>query len=166
MVRSILIAFAIAVVAMIGYGWWSAQPKGTDLQQLTAALNLSTSESKKGEPGGVLDVLSNGFALNGTNPARSSIAQAIRKYHPDVQFSDLDPIIEGDQARVTATAHASISALGSSATFDIPKVTLFFHRETDHVWLVFPAHHWKLVSAQVPDEDVEKLQSLGSFMGL
>jgi hypothetical protein len=153
-VRTVAILFGAAIVllglrvAMI----FTHQPSDQDLIQ--QALTASLEASKKGEAGGVLDLLSKQFKVNqGSAPDTSEIADFIRRVKPDIQLEDRHALITGDQARIVTPV--DLSMLGQS--MQLKDVMLVFHKEQGHGFLFLPTPQWHLTEVRLPESQLPNL---------
>lgn len=157
---------ALVLLLVVGFRMVSLLTGQKDDRTLIQqALRQSLEASRKGEPGGVLDLLSSSIQVNGEDQSgnRSGIADTIRKLKPDVTVTNQNPLVTGNEATITSpmTLKASLPVLGDQA-FDLKSVTLTFKKETGHEYLVFPVKKWRLTGVTAsPDA----LASLGGFGG-
>ncbi|MFX8820935.1 hypothetical protein ABTM55_19390, partial [Acinetobacter baumannii] len=73
----------------------------SDENLIREAVTRSIEASREGRPGGVIDYISDRFAVNGDQPGTSAIARFIRESKPEVTIDSYKPLVNGDQALIT-----------------------------------------------------------------
>lgn len=150
-----------AVVLLLGY--LASRPRGSDADQIVAALNESIKASKEGRPGGVLDKLADGFQVNNQSLASGQIADFIKKHHPDIEVLQPLPVVTADDAHIVSPVKVSFDLLGSSHGVTVDNVDIEFHRETARAWLIFPVPAWHVTKISVPEDSIGTLAPLSGF---
>lgn len=145
---------ALVVVAVFGLAIVSQLAgQGDDKQKIQQALRDSLEASRKGEPGKVLDSLSGKLNVNGQEASGfgTQIASFIRKQKPDITVTNQTPIITGDEARIISPVklQVSVPVLGEKSV-TVKDVTLVFHKESAHEYLVIPVTKWRLTEVSAP----------------
>ena len=139
-----------------------------DATLIRESLRRSLEASRRGEPGGVLDLLSGSIQVNGEDQggARSQIAAFIRKQRPDVEVSNPTPVVSGDEATITSpvTIKASLPVIGEQS-IPMKGVVLTFRRETGREYLVFPVKKWRLTAVSAPADALAGLAGMGGGLG-
>lgn len=134
-----------------------------DATLIKDSLRQSLEASRKGEPGSVLDLLSSSLTVNGETQtgAPSQIADFIRKQRPDVEVENQEPIVTGDEARITSpiTIRVDLPVVGGQ-TLQMKDVVMTFQKETGRSMLIIPVKKWRLTGVTAP---AESLSSLGNF---
>ena len=126
-----------------------------DRAEILQALRDSIQAGKEGKAGSVLDKLSGQFKYNDQD-ARGSlgdISRFVREQRPDVTVKNPNPIISGDQARITSDVDLSLSLLGQSQSMSLKNVVIVFQRETGTIWGVIPAQQWHISEVRAPDAE-------------
>jgi hypothetical protein len=155
---------ALAVIVLI-LGYVSSRPRTSDSEQIVAALNESIAASKEGRAGGVLDKLAEGFQVNDQSFTSSQIAQAIKKYQPNVSVLEPAPTITDDDAHIVSPVKLSVSILGGNHDFTIKNVDIQFRRESARAWLIFPVSTWHLAKVNTPEDALSGFSVLGTLGG-
>lgn len=158
MKRPILIVAAIVLV-LVGIRIVAGLNGPDDKQLVRQALADSIKASKEGRPGGVMDKISNKLTVNDTEVGQmGNIANFIKQSRPDVEVLTPDPVILGDEARITSPVKVSMSLPGG-AGFDrtIDNVILIFAKEDSMTWLIFPSKQWRLKEVKMPDDVMGQL---------
>jgi hypothetical protein len=147
---AILIAAALFLVGIKVALTLTRHPSDETLIQ--QALNDSLEASRKGQPGGVLDLLSKEIKVNQqTFSDSSSIAGFIRNSRPDITLTDRHVLVTQDEARIVSPV--DLSLLGQSWHLD--KVTLVFHREEARGFLFLPTTKWQLTEVRLPENQLQ-----------
>ncbi len=135
-----------------------------DATLIKDSLRQSLEASRKGEPGGVLDLLSNSLTVNGESQSgmTTQVADFIRKQRPEVEVENQQPIVTGDEARITSpvTIKADIPIVGSQ-TIQMKDVVLTFQKETARSLLIFPVKKWRLTGVTAPSDGLSGLAGMG-----
>lgn len=127
-------------------------PSDQDLIQ--QALTASLDASRKGQAGGVLDLLSKQIKVNQSSaPDNSEIADFIRRFKPDIQLEDRHALITGDEARIVTPV--DLGLLGQTAR--LKDVTLVFHKEQGHGFLYLPTPQWHLTEVRLAESQLPNL---------
>jgi len=148
------VAGAIGALIILGLLWILLGPKPNDQEQIKEALNNAIQASKEGRPGGVLDYIADTIEVNGAKyRSGQEVANAIKKYKPDVKVQKMDPVVNGDKGTITSDVQLSIAI----KTISIPNVTFKFGKEQGHKWLVVPTNDWKLEGVDLPQESVDAI---------
>ncbi|RYG20872.1 hypothetical protein EON82_19760 [bacterium] len=142
----------LLVAAIVGFGIVTRVMGGKDDKTLIReSLRQSLEASRKGEPGGVLEAISSKFKFNDQEASgnTSMIANYIRNQKPDIEVTNQNPIVTGDEARITSPVKLKLSVpiLGDK-TVTIPDVVMVFQKETTREFLVFPVPKWRLTEVQ------------------
>lgn len=140
----------------------------SDSKLVQEALASAVKASKEGRPGGVMDYLSDSLKLNEQSPARTQIADFIRRAHPDIEVQHPEPVVSQEQgtAQINSPVRLQISFPGSSGIdTTIPNVTMKFQREDAREWLFIPTKKWRLVSVTVPEIPPDLMMKLSGFSG-
>ena len=156
---------ALVLVVIVGFRALSVLTgQKDDATLIRDALRHSLEASRKGEPGGVLDLLSSSVTVNGESQAGVSgqIAEFIRKQRPDVEVENQQPIVTGDEARITSpvTIKADIPIVGTQ-TIQMKDVVLTFQKESGHSMLVIPVKKWRLTGVTAPSDGLTGLAGMG-----
>jgi hypothetical protein len=154
----ILVITALLVIALLG-ARFALVPRQTDDQMVREALTNALKASREGKPGGVLDKLSASFKLNDApiEFSGAQVADFIKDQKPELTVEEIEPVITGDEARITSPVRLKLGLLGTNFERRIPKVTMIFHREVGHVLLLIPTPAWRLTDVQVPESDISDL---------
>ena len=149
----------ILFVGKVGLGFLN-QPDDKTL--ITEAVKEAQQAGKEGKPGVVLDFLSKGLKVNGTevDVSRSEISKYINNSKPDIELAAIEPIITGDDARIETQATLKIGVAMFSKTVTIPNVVVNLRKEVDHQWLIIPKKSWKVTQIRASVDDLTSL-----FMG-
>jgi hypothetical protein len=167
MKKPILIVAALLVV-LVGIKAIVTMTGVDDKKLVREALAESIAASKEGRPGGVMDKISDELTVNDERFSRSQIANVIRDSKPDVTVEKQDPVIMGDEARITSPVNVKIKLpVGPGTAFDqtIDGVTLVFAKENATEWLVIPTRKWRLKEVKLPSDVMSQLSGLGGFGG-
>ena len=134
-------------------------PAQTDRQLVLDALKTAVKASREGKPGGVFEHLSASFKVNDTPMqfSGSQVANFIADQKPELTVEQQDPVITGDEARITSPVRLKLGLFGTNVERRIPHVTMIFRKETGRFLLVFPTPTWRLTDVQVPESDVSDL---------
>lgn len=148
--------FAVAGVAVgviLIVGWIGVYSKTTSDEQLIKdSLAESIRASKEGRPGGVLEILSRQFQINGqTISNETEIARYIRDTRPNVEVLQPDPFIQSNVATIKSDVKLSMPGPFSAVGTTLEDVELKFQKESTMKWLIFPDRQWKLVEVKVPN---------------
>ncbi|MBN9503549.1 MAG: hypothetical protein J0H02_17365 [Armatimonadetes bacterium] len=145
MKRPILIV-AVILVVLVGIRTIMSLGGPDDKQLVREALKKSIVASKEGRPGGVLDKLSKNLTVDGQSVGSSSqISQFIKSSKPDIEVVNTEPVVIGDEAKITSPVKVKFSLPGgNSIDRTIEDVTLTFAREDSMKWLIFPSKQWRL----------------------
>jgi len=147
----------LLVVAVVGVAVVTrALGHQDDKTLIQESLRQSLEASRKGEPGGVLEALSSKFKFNDQESSgfQGMIAKYIKNQKPDITVTNQNPIVTGDEARITSPVKLKISVpiLGDK-TVTIPDVVMVFHKETGHEFLILPVTKWRLAEVQASNVD-------------
>lgn len=156
-------AAVVAVVVVLGavrIGIGLSQPQD-DQKAIQKALDESLQASREGRPGGVLDLLSNDLKVNDqSSPASTQqIAKFIHDQKPDVTVENPKAFVSGDDATITSPVDLKLDFLGQNMSQRIDGVTLQFHKENAHAFLIFPTKKWVLTDVRVPQSALGNLTS-------
>jgi len=155
---------ALAVIVLV-LGHASSRPRTSDSEQIVAALNDSIKASKEGRAGGVLDKLAEGFQVNNQSLTSSQIANAIKKYQPNVTVLQPLPVVTNDEAHILSPVKLSVNILGGSHDFTLKDVDIEFHRETSRAWLIFPVDTWHMTKVNMSEDSLSGFSFLGGMGG-
>ncbi len=147
--KKIWIGLGLAVVLVLGiFIYREATAKVDDQKMIQDVLDQSLEASKRGEPGGVLDLISNQFTYNDQDAGspRRQIADVVRKTKPDVTFANRRALLihENTEARITTPATLSFSLGPTKVDAKLEEVVLIFSRKPAMKYLFIPTHTWKL----------------------
>lgn len=156
----VLLICGLVAIGFLVYGWFATRPRGSESDQVVAALNASIEASKKGESGGVLDKLSEAFTVNRQAVTMREVANVIDKYRPAISVEQPKPVITGDTATIISSVTANLSFGGNSQSFTIKNVVINFRRESAHTWLIYPVSVWRVTDIRLPDDVASQLASL------
>lgn len=148
------IGIALLLVAILGGVLLTVTgAKPNDAQLIREALDRSIKASREGRPGGVVDLLSRQLKFNEQEMSGNvgQIAQFIREQRPDLTVERVEPLVTGDEARVTSPVTLKLGFLGQSRDFRIKEVTLVFKKEASRRWLIIPDHKWSLSEVRAVD---------------
>src|SRR2546423_6864335 len=152
--NSRIVVGIILALVVVGVLWILLGPKPNDKEQIKEALNNAIKASKEGRPGGALEYLADSIVVNGTKyQTGQQVANAIKKFKPDVKVQTMDPVVNGDKGTITSDIELSIAI----KTISIPNVTFQFGKEQGHKWLVVPSSDWKLEGVSLPQESVDAI---------
>lgn len=153
----------MAVLVVAGGLWIILGPQPSDQEQITEAMNNAVKASREGRPGGVVEYLADSFEVNNTKyDVSRQVADAIQKYHPDIELSTTQAKVNGDSATVSTDVKLRIL----SKSISIPDVTFKLHKDVETKWLVLPTKSWKLEGASVPPEAVPAVLSQMPDLGI
>jgi hypothetical protein len=149
----------LLLVGKIGLGFMN-QPDDKTL--IAAAIKEAQNAGKEGRPGGVLDFLSVSLNVNGSDVEgnRGEIAKYIKNSKPDIELTNIEPIITGEEARLESPANVKIGIAMLSKTVTIPNVVVNLKKEVGRDWFIIPRKSWKITQIRAPIEDFTSL-----FMG-
>ena len=127
--------------------------QGDDKAMIQETLRQSLQASREGKSGSVLEALSNSLKVNDNEATGNfrQIANFIKNQKPDIEVSNQEPIVTGDEARITSPVkiHTSLPIVGDK-TVTVKDVVMVFKRETGREYLVFPVKKWRLAEVQAP----------------
>ncbi len=153
---AILIAAALVLVGIMVTLVATNHPSDDVL--IKQALTESIEASRKGQAGGVLDLLSKQLKVNQqAAPESSSIAKFIRESRPDITLTNEKPLVTGDEARIVSPMDLKLNFLGQSVSRHLDNVTLVFRREEGRSLLFLPVAKWRLSEVRMPENQVESL---------
>lgn len=158
MKRLILIVAAVVVV-LIGVRVIMSLNGPDDKTLVREALTESIKASKEGRPGGVMDKISNKLTVNGDERFSSGqIIQFIKDAKPNVTVLRPEPIVTGDEARITSPVTLNVSMPGGNEINQkLDNVTLIFEKEDAMTWLVIPSKQWRLKEVTLPEDFMSQL---------
>lgn len=148
----VLAAIVVLVGAGAGLGLFGGP---SDKELIKVALDEAIQASKEGRPGGVLELISQRFAVNGESYGTRDISKTIKDMKPDVAISNPEPTVKGNSATITSGVNLSVMAM----TTNIPDVTLKFAKESGTKWLIFPTKKWRLVEVSIPNTVIDEVRS-------
>ena len=159
------VVLALVLLIVVGFRVVTATlGRKDDATLIKDSLRQSLEASRKGEAGGVLDLLSNSITLNGETQSgvTSQVADFIRKQRPDVEVQNQQPIVTGDEARITSpiTIKADLPIVGTQS-IQMRDVVLTFQRETGRTLLVLPVTKWRLTGITAPPDALSGLVGMG-----
>ena len=162
MKRPILIVAAVVVV-LIGVRVIMGLNGPDDKTLVREALAESIKASKEGRPGGVMDKISNKLTVNGDERFSSGqIIQFIKNSKPDVEVQRPEPIVIGNEARITSPVSLKVSMPGGNEINQtLDNVTLIFEKEDSMSWLIIPSKQWRLKEVTLPENFMSQLTPLG-----
>jgi uncharacterized protein YjeT (DUF2065 family) len=156
------------VIVLIGIRIVMGLAPQDDKKLIKEALAESIKASREGRPGGVMDKISTKLTVNNEQFSRSQIANVIRDSKPEIEVTQQDPVVMGDEAQITSPVRLKLSApIGKAVAFDgtIKDVTLIFAKESATDWLIIPTTKWRLKEVKLPDDAMSQLSSSGGFGG-
>ena len=147
---------AVLLIGKVGLGFLN-QPDDKTL--IAEAVKEAQKAGKEGRPGGVLDFLSLDLKVNDEkmDGVRSEVASYVKNSKPDIEFTKLEPIITGDEARIESPATVKIGVAMFTKEVTIPKVVINLKKEVDHDWLFIPRKSWKITGIRASAEDLSSL---------
>jgi hypothetical protein len=151
----------LLIIGKIGLGFLN-QPDDKTL--ITAAIKEAQSAGKEGRPGGVLEFLDlgqlkvNDMAASGTG---RDISNYIKNQKPDIEFTKIEPIVTGEDARLESPATVKIGIAMLSKTVTLPNVVVNLKKVEDREWFIIPRKSWKITEIRAPIEDLMSI-SLGN----
>jgi hypothetical protein len=131
-------------IVLFGILFWLAQPKGSDAQQISHVLEGATAASRAGKAGSTLDLLSHAFEVDGSHPEASDVADAIRRYRPDIEVQASSLSVVGDEGEMKAKVHVRGTFLGAGFDTNLEGVKLTFSREPGLSFGFIPVRVWRL----------------------
>ena len=159
---AVLALVLLVVVGFRAVGVLTGQKDDATL--IKESLRQSLEASRKGEPGGVLDLLSSSITVNGESQGgvTTQVADFIRKQKPDIEVQNQHPIVTGDEARITSpvTIKADLPMVGTQ-TIPMKDVVLTFHKETGRALLFLPVPKWRLTGVTAPSDALSGLAGMG-----
>lgn len=147
--RIIGIGLAVLAVAIIGLRFGLAE-RASDRQLIQRTVEDSIAAGRKGEPGGVMEILSRRFEVNREAPNRMDIGRFVRQSKPEVKLVNTEPVIQGEQAEIRTPASVRFGFLGNSVEQRFDEVVIRFRKETGVKWLIIPTKEWRIVSVEAP----------------
>lgn len=144
---------ALLIVGKVGLGFIN-QPDDKTL--ITEALKEAQKAGREGRPGGVLDFLSFDVSINEEkmSGSRREIADKIKEMKPDIEFTKVEPIITGENARLESPATVKISIGPISRDVPISNAVITLKKQDDRDWLIIPRKSWKITDIRVSAEDL------------
>jgi hypothetical protein len=157
MQRSVRTAVILIVTALVLLGIKiavSVAHHPSDEALIQQAVTDSLDASRKGQPGGVLDLLSKKLTVNQLGVSDTSqIVEVIKNSRPDVTLGNRNVLVTGDEARIVTPV--DLGLLGQ--TFHMDEVTLIFHKEEGRGFLFIPTPKWRLSEIRLPENQVPNL---------
>ncbi len=156
-VKVILAAVAVLVVFFGGAfasGLFGGQ---SDEQMIKAALDEAVLASKEGRPGGVLEFISQRFAVNGMKYGTGDISKTIKDLRPNVEIENPTPNITGNSATIVSPVRLAVSLPPIGTT--LSEVTITFAKENGTKWLIFPVKKWRMVEVDMPESVIEDVKN-------
>lgn len=155
------VKFGFVALVVIILGWFVLKPGPNDKEQIQTALKNAIKAGKEGRPGGVMEYLSDSFRVNSVSyrPGGAQVADAIKRYKPDVTVDNTEPTINGGTATITSNIELSIL----TRSISVPNVTFTFKKEDAHRWLVIPTKEWKLEGVSAPQDSVDSVAAQMMF---
>ena len=149
----------LLLIGKVGLGFLN-QPDDKTL--ITEAIKEAQKASKEGRPGGVMDFLSVSLNVNGSEIEgnRREVWNMIKDQKPDIEFTKIEPIITGEDARFESPANVKVGIAMISRTVTIPNVVINLKKEEAREWFIIPKKSWKITQIRAPMEDLTSL-----FMG-
>lgn len=147
-------AFAVLAFVALGLGLFGGP---SDEQLIKVALDEAILASKEGRPGGVLEFISQKFAVNGEQYGSRDISKTIKDLKPSVEIEKQSPTISGDTATITSPVRLSVSLPPVGTT--LSEVTIRFEKENGMKWLIFPTKKWRMVQVEMPDSVIEDVKN-------
>lgn len=145
----------VILAATVGGMIVMARDTRSDEEQIRTALQESIDMSREGRAGGVLDLLSSHFKIEGVfNLSPAAIAREIRENKPDLRFSNERLVVDGEKAEMTAdiAVSGSVGMGPVSKDFSVPiqGVRLLFRKEGATRFIFIPTQAWKLTEVKLP----------------
>ncbi len=131
-----------------------------DATMIRESLRQSLEASRKGEPGGVLEAVSNSIKVNGEDQGGNGgmIAKYIKNQKPNIEVTNPNPIVTGDEASITSPVRIKISVpVMGDHTVTMKDVVMTFHKETGREYLIFPVKKWRLSEVSAPSVALDSL---------
>lgn len=155
-VKAVLGLVLVLVILIGGRIALTVTQRPSDEQLIRDALQRAIEASKKGEPGGVLDLLSRDLTVNNSEARGNlrSIADFVQKQKPNVKVENPQPKIIGEEGRIVSPVELELGLFGSRT---IKNVTMIFKREDATDYLVIPTTKWRLVEVRVPEQSISDL---------
>lgn len=142
----------LAVLVIVGVPVLKVYPGPSDAARIDAALEASLKASREGRPGGVLEFLTDKFEINdqvvGT---RREIGVAIRNSKPEVEVTNRDSEVFGDDAKIVSPVRVKVAFMGQPIDQRIEGVTILFKREPARAFFVLPTHTWRIDKVYLPE---------------
>lgn len=152
---------ALVLVLLAGVGIVSRlRSHGDDKAMIQETLQESLQASREGKAGGVLDALSKSLTVNDQQADGNfgQIANFIKNQKPDLNVTNPNPIVTGDEATITSPVEIKTSLpIVGEHTVTVKDVVLTFHKETAREYLFIPVPKWRLVGVQAPPMAVDTL---------
>lgn len=156
----------LAVVVLVALRLTVFAPRPNDQELIKEALDQSIQASKEGRPGGVMDIISEKFNINGMRPgSRWDIAKFIRDSKPDVVVEDTTAFVDGDKARITSPVQLKMSFLNQKWDRRVDDVTIVFEKEDARRYLIFPTRKWRLTDVVLPPDAAQQIVPEGMGQG-
>ncbi len=151
-----ILGVTIVLVVLVGLKVGLSVGGSDDKQQIRTALKEAIEAGKDGKAGGVIDLLSKHIKVNSQEApgGMSDIADFVKKQKPDVEVENQEPIVTGEEARITSPVTLTVNFLGQTRRIRYQTVTLTFSKEGGMKWLVFPSKVWKLSEVQLPADQL------------
>lgn len=146
---------AVVLLVVLGVGVASLSlGQADDKTMIQDSLRKAEEATRKGEPGGVLELLSRNVTVNGEDQSgnENAVIKYIKSMRPDIEVTNPNPIISGDEAHITSPVriHGSLPIVGDR-TMTVKDVVLTFRKEASRAYLVVPVKKWRLTGVQAPE---------------
>ncbi len=127
-----------------------------DMTLIKEAILEAQKAGREGRPGGVLDFLDPNLTINDTvvTGSQRQIADKIKSLKPDIQFTKIEPIITGDNARIETPATVKIVFGPMSKDIPIENTVINLKKTEDRQWVIFPKKSWKITDIRVSEADL------------
>jgi hypothetical protein len=146
------IAWAVFALLLIGLGvgLFAALRPVDDRILVRQALDRAIEAGKNGEPGGVLDLLSQDLQVNGATMGFDPrlVSDFVRQNRPIVEVAEAEPQFIGQEARIVSPVTIEMPVVGRQT---LPGVTLIFQKESEPLYGIFPGHKWRLTEVRSPE---------------
>ena len=149
----------LLMIGKIGLGFLN-QPDDKTL--IVEAVKEAQKAGREGRPGGVLDFLDlPKLQLNGEDAtgAAPQIANYVKNSKPDIEFTKIEPIVTGDDARIETPATVKIGVAMFTKDVTIPNVVINLKKEVEHEWLFIPKKSWKITQIRANPADLASFSS-------
>lgn len=141
-----LVLISLLVVLVGGRYIYGIVTRKDDATQIREALAEAVKASKEGRPGGVVDKIMENFKVNDQPFSKGLIANFVKNQHPEVEFLDDTPMVNGDTAQLTSDVNVTLDMFGKK---ELKDVQISFRKESTLEWLIIPSSKWHLSAVRV-----------------